>query len=159
MPPETPTDAAAPETGTPTKDREHVEITVALAKTGYIFSMFSNDKLGVYWELLFNSKDGPRVPVEIQAHGAWITFIGDPSVGKPNDELARALLKLNGRVATARAGFNSSDEVIVVSHFQREILTPEQLQHHIDSVLDTALAVREIAGRTSAPVGDSAQAS
>src|SRR5687768_15340857 len=92
-------------------ESRHVDVTVALAEAGYIFQMYSSDELGVYWEILFKMKNDERqLSVEIQSHGPWLTFIAEPGVGQPDNDLARALLNLNGRIATARAGFNPRGE-------------------------------------------------
>jgi hypothetical protein len=128
----------------PQNDRRFIDVTVALAQGGYIFSMYSNDRLGVFWELLFNVAEGPQASIEIQAHGDWVSLVGGPSLGKPDDQLARALLKLNGRVATARAGFNSNGEVIVVTNFHRDLLSMLALRHHITTVLETIVDIRQL---------------
>ena len=125
-------------------DRHFIDVTVALAQGGYIFSMYTNERLGVFWELLFNVTDGLQVSIEIQIHGDWVSFVGGPNLGKPDDQLARALLKLNGRVATARAGFNSNGEVIVVTHFHRDLLSTVALRHHITTVLETIVDIRQL---------------
>jgi|tagenome__1003787_1003787.scaffolds.fasta_scaffold20699739_3 hypothetical protein len=134
----------SPETKKP--DDKHIDVTVALAQAGYLFSMYHNEGLGVFWVLPFDLPTGQVINIEVQVHGTSVTIIGNPGLGIVNDDLCRAMLKLNGLVATARAGFNPNNEIIILSHFQRDAASPEQLRRHIQSVIDAAAEAQRIAG-------------
>jgi hypothetical protein len=147
-----PEEAVTPKAPASAPPRRDIEVTVALAEAGYLFSMYSSEHLGVFWELPFGSSVADGFTVELQVHGEFLVLIGDPKVGKPDDALCRALFDKNGQILSARIGLNSAGEVIVLSHFQRELLTASQLQYHVRNVVDTIAEVQRL-GLKDVPPG------
>jgi hypothetical protein len=137
--------------------RDKSTVTVALATSGYMFSMLNSD-VGLMWVMNFSSTDDPQgVEVEVQAEGAWITIVSDPKIGEPTADLALQLLRLNAKLVLARICIGKAGNFLVVSQFQKELLSGGQLRAHIQAaqvaVADARKLTKEVEGATggSAP--------
>lgn len=148
--PVSPADALGP------MDERDIAVTVALAHASFMFSMARSETVGLFWELLFSPSeaDPGRVRVEVQGTPNWITVVSDPDIGQLDEpKLMIDLLSLNGRTLLARVGLSSTGAALVLTQMDRGMLTSTSIQQHVEAVIATVRAARQIARAHGKAVG------